>query len=183
MRFVPLDGGGAAPPELARPASRPTVVVTRSTVADPRRDRMMTTVVEAAEGADIDVVLVRPDRWVTRRRLPTNVRTVGWLPFAEVFPNLAGVVHHGGSGTLMTALASGVPQLVVPGPGDRALHARLLAERGAGLAVPLDRLDGAALERLVGDLGLRAAAREVAAEVAAMPHPADLVDDLAGLAR
>jgi hypothetical protein len=181
MRFVPPGASGTMPLELA--PSRPTVVVTRSTVADPRRDRLMTTVVEAADGADLDVVLVRPDRWVARRPLPGNVRTADWLPFADVFPRVAGVVHHGGSGTLLTALAAGVPQLVVPGSGDRALHARLLTERGAGLAVPLDRLGTAALARLVSDDGLATAAGEVAAEIAAMPHPADLVDDLAAMAR
>jgi UDP:flavonoid glycosyltransferase YjiC (YdhE family) len=186
MRFVPAPApAGTAPHGLGRttvPMPRPTVVVTRSTVADPRRDRMMTTVAAAADGADVDVVLVRPDKWVTRRPLPGNVRTADWLPFADVFPHVAGVVHHGGSGTLLTALAAGVPQLVVPGPGDRALHARLLTERGAGLAVPLDRLTTATLERLVSDGALATAAREVAEEIAAMPHPADLVDVLAALA-
>jgi UDP:flavonoid glycosyltransferase YjiC (YdhE family) len=181
MRFVsPKASGGAAEPVL--PTERPTIVVTRSTVADPRRDRMMSTVVEAAGGTDLDVVLVRPDKWVAGRPLPGNVRTTDWLSFADVFPHVAGVVHHGGSGTLLTALAAGAPQIVVPGPGDRALHARLLAERGAGLAVPLDHVTAGALERLVGDSVLAGAAREVAAEIAAMPHPAELVDDLVALA-
>ena len=183
MRHLPSGASGPVPHDLVRPAVRPTIVVTRSTVADPRRDRMMTTVVAAAEGADLDVVLVRPDREVTRRPLPRNVRTVDWLPFADVFPHVAGVVHHGGSGTVLTALAAGLPQLVVPGPGDRALHARLVAERGAGLGLPLDRLATSSLERLVGDTALRAAAREVAAEIAAMPHPRELVGPLAELAR
>ena len=143
----------------------------------------MTRVVEAAEGAAVDVVLVRPDRSVSRRPLPPNVTTADWLPFAAVFPHVAGVVHHGGAGTVMTALAAGVPQLVVPGAGDRTVHARLLAERGAGLAVPLDRLTAAAFERLVSDAGLAAAAREVAEEIAAMPPPSEVVDDLVALAR
>jgi UDP:flavonoid glycosyltransferase YjiC (YdhE family) len=183
MRFVAPEASGAGPAEPVLPTVRPTIVVTRSTVADPRRDRMMSTVVEAAERTDLDVVLVRPDKWVAGRPLPDNVRTTEWLHFADVFPHVAGVVHHGGSGTLLTALAAGVPQIVVPGPGDRTLHARLLAERGAGLSVPLEHLTAGALERLVGDSGLAAAAREVAAEIAAMPHPTELVDDLVALAR
>ena len=184
MRHLPTGAGGPLPPALTRPRRprRPTIVVTRSTVADPRRDRMMSTVVAAAEHADVDVLLVRPDRRVVRGALPPNVRTADWLPFAAVFPHVAGVVHHGGSGTLLTALAAGVPQLVVPGPGDRTLHARLLAERGAGLGVPLDRLSRPSLERLVEDGGLRSAAAEVAAEIAGMPHPDELVGPLAELA-
>ena len=99
-----------------------------------------------------------------------------------MFPAASGVVHHGGAGTLLTALACGLPQLVVPGAGDRQTNAELVADRGAGLAVELRDLDRAALERLVGDPGPAAAAREVAAEIAAMPAPTELVGSLTALA-
>lgn len=183
MRYVPVTTGDDAGTPVPRTAGRSTVVASRSTVDDPRPDRLMRRVVAAAEGADVDVVLVRPDRSVGRRPLPPNVTTVDWLPFAEVFPQVAGVVHHGGAGTLMTALAAGVPQIVVPGAGDRTAHARLVAARGAGLSVPLDRLTRDALERLVSDDGLAAAAREVAEEIAAMPSPREVVGDLVALTR
>jgi UDP:flavonoid glycosyltransferase YjiC (YdhE family) len=144
---------------------------------------MMSRVVEAATGADLDVVLVRPDRWVLGRALPDNVTTTDWLPFPTVLPHVSGVVHHGGAGTLLTTLAAGVPQLVVPGAGNRTVHARLIAERGAGLAVPLDQLSADALRTLVGEPRLRSAAAEVAAEIAAMPAPAAaVVDDLVAVA-
>ena len=182
MRFLPEAPDRPFDAAYAEPGDRPRLLVSRSTVADPRRDRLMTTVVAAAAGSDLDVVLVRPDRWVTRRPLPPNVRTTDWLPFPEVFPAAAGVVHHGGAGTLLTALAAGVPQLVVRGAGDRRVNADLVAARGAGLAADLRDLTGAALHRLVGDPSLAAAAREVAAEMAAMPHPAELVPLLTTLA-
>jgi UDP:flavonoid glycosyltransferase YjiC (YdhE family) len=182
MRYTPVAGGGAAPDELTRTGGRPRVIVTRSTVQDPRPDPLMSSVVAAAAGADVDVVLVRPDPRATRRPLPPNVRTAGWLPFPAVFPAAAGVVHHGGAGTLLTALAAGVPQLVVPGAGDRRVHAELVAARGAGLAVPAREITAAALERLVGDPALARAAREVADEMAAMPAPAELVEPLLALA-
>ena len=117
-----------------------------------------------------------------RRPLPPNVRTTGWLPFPEVFPAAAGVVHHGGAGTVLTALAAGLPQLVVRGAGDRRVNADLVAARGAGLAADLDELRRPLLDRLVNDPGLRTSAAEVAAEMAAMPHPAELVPHLAALA-
>jgi UDP:flavonoid glycosyltransferase YjiC (YdhE family) len=182
MRYLPAPSTGGLPADLRLPRERPTLLVSRSTADDPRPDRMMSRVVEAATGAEVDVVLVRPDRRAMRNPLPANVTTTDWLPFADAFPLVAGVVHHGGSGTLMTALVAGVPQIVVPGAGDRTLHARLLARRGAGLAVPLAELDGATLERLVRDASLTANAREVAAEIAAMPHPAEVVPHLEALA-
>jgi UDP:flavonoid glycosyltransferase YjiC (YdhE family) len=178
MRHVPVGGVGEVPERLTRSGSRPRILVTRSTVDDPRRDLMMSRVVEAAKGADLDVVLVRPDPWVLRRPLPDNVTTTDWLPFPQVLPHVAGIVHHGGAGTVLTALAAGVPQLVVPGAGDRTAHARLVAARGAGLGVPLAELSTESLMRLVGEPGLRSAAGEVAAEIAGMPHPEAVVEEL-----
>jgi UDP:flavonoid glycosyltransferase YjiC (YdhE family) len=183
MRYVPATGDGDLPDGLGIPGDLPVVLVSRSTADDPRPDRMMSSVVEAARGADVHVVLVRPDRAVSRLTLPQNVVTTDWLPFGAVMPHVAGVVTHGGSGTVMTALAAGVPQLVVPGAGDRTLHARLVAARGAGLAVPAKEITRHHLERLVGDPQLKQAAREVADEIAAMPAPAEVVSDLVALAR
>jgi UDP:flavonoid glycosyltransferase YjiC (YdhE family) len=78
----------------------------------------------------------------------------------------------------MAALAAGVPQVVVPGAGDRTVHARLVAARGAGLAVPAREITAETLARLVTDPSLADAARQVAAEIAAMPAPEDLVEPL-----
>jgi UDP:flavonoid glycosyltransferase YjiC (YdhE family) len=109
--------------------------------------------------------------------------TTDWLPFAAVMPHVGGVVIHGGGGTVMTALAAGVPQVVVPGAGDRTVHAQLVAARGAGLAVRTQDITAATLERLVSDPELARNAGEVAAEIAATPAPADLVEPLAALAQ
>jgi UDP:flavonoid glycosyltransferase YjiC (YdhE family) len=183
VRYVPAAGGGDGNAALPTSGTRPVVLVSRSTVADPRPDRMTARVVAAATGAGVDVVLVRPDRAVARRPLPANVTTTGWVSFADVLPHVAGMVHHGGAGSVMSALAAGVPQVVVPGAGDRTVHARLVAARGAGLAVPAAEITTATLEQLVGDPVLGRNAREVAAEIAAMPPPADLVEPLVALTR
>jgi hypothetical protein len=53
-----------------------------------------------------------------------------------------------------------------------------VAARGAGIAANLGDLSPALLHRLVSDGELAARAREVAAEIAAMPHPAELVPAL-----
>jgi UDP:flavonoid glycosyltransferase YjiC (YdhE family) len=183
MRFVPVTADGAVPEELTRAGPRPRIIVGRSTVPDPLPDRLMSSVVSAAEAADVEVVLARPDKRVLRHPLPANVRTTGFLPYPAVFPAAAGTVHHGGAGTLLTALAAGIPQIVVPGTGDRTVNAELLAARGAGLALPAKEITTEALERLVRDPALAERAREVAAEIAAMPAPADLVEPLVALAR
>ncbi|MBE1484585.1 nucleotide disphospho-sugar-binding domain-containing protein [Plantactinospora soyae] len=184
MRAVPLRGVGELPDWLREPGDRPRILVSRSTVTGPGGGDVMTAVVRAAAGVDAEFVLVRPDRRVLRRgALPDNVRTVGWIPINAALPNCAGVVHHGGAGTVLGALAAGVPQLALPGPGDRRHNAALVAARGAGLAVAERDITPAVLDRLVTDRALAVAADEVRREMAAMPDPADLVPRLEALVR
>ncbi len=102
-------------------------------------------------------------------------------------PHAAAVVGHGGFGTTMTALAAGVPQVVVPlFSADQFVHADHVAAAGAGV-----RVDGgpagapslaAAVGQVLADPGYRRRARAVAAEIAALPDPADLVPALVELA-
>lgn len=141
----------------------------------------MAPVVAAAPGVDAEIVLVRPPAAITKGHLPPNVRTVGWVPLARVLGQATAFVHHGGAGGVLGALAAGIPQLAVPGPGDRRFNAELLARRGAGLAVDARDITADVLEHLVSDAGLRAAAEEVRAEMAAMPEPASLVARLEAL--
>ncbi|MCZ2848547.1 hypothetical protein [Modestobacter sp. VKM Ac-2978] len=49
--------------------------------------------------------------------------------------------------------------------------------------MPLDELTSATLERLATDPVLRATAGEVAAEIATMPDPSEVVGDLEALVR
>ncbi|GJF02856.1 glycosyltransferase [Pseudonocardia sp. D17] len=174
MRAVPDDGAGL-PDWLTEPTARPRILVSRSTVAGPGGADPMPRVVAAAADVDAEIVLVRPSSRTSRRTLPPNVRAVGWIPMSAALRHAAAVVHHGGSGTVLTALAAGTPQLVVTGPGDRRYNAGLVARRGAGLAVEPSGLTAAALTRLVDDPDLRSASAAVRDEIAAMPDPSDVV--------
>ena len=105
---------------------------------------------------------------------------VGGLPARDLAPGfrldraaLRVLATHRGAGTVLTALAFGAPQLVIPGPGDRRYNAELVAGRGARLAGASSR---ATITRLLADGGLRAAAAEVRAEIAPMPEPAEVAD-------
>jgi UDP:flavonoid glycosyltransferase YjiC (YdhE family) len=105
---------------------------------------------------------------------PVEELVAQWRPDLVVHEPLAcadAIVHHGGAGTVLAALASGVPQLVIPGPGDRRHNGELVARRGAGLTGAPAR---STITRLLADDGLHSAAAEVRAEIAAMPDPADV---------
>jgi UDP:flavonoid glycosyltransferase YjiC (YdhE family) len=158
-------------------------VVSRSTVKGPNDGDPSAAMVAAADQVDAEFVLARPPESVTKGGLPANVRTVGRVPLDRVLPYASAYVHHGGAGSVLNALSAGVPQLVVPGAGDRRHNAELVARRGAGLAVDARAITAARLTQLITDTGLRAAAREVSAEIAAMPAPATVVPDLEALVK
>jgi vancomycin aglycone glucosyltransferase len=59
---------------------------------------------------------------------------VGEVNHQALFGRVAAVVHHGGSGTTMTATRSGAPQVVVPQATDQPYWAGRVADLGIGVA-------------------------------------------------
>jgi MGT family glycosyltransferase len=112
--------------------------------------------------------------------IPDNVSVKTFVPQDEVFPHASAVVNHGGAGTFLGTLAAGLPQVVVPMFADQPHNARSLQASGAGIAV-LDT-DTATLrngiERVLVDKDIHAQARQVAAEIAAMPDIEAATDEL-----
>lgn len=64
--------------------------------------------------------------------LPPDVFVLEAIPHAWLFPRMAAVVHHGGSGTIGAGLRAGVPSIIIPHAGDQPLWARRVAELGGG---------------------------------------------------
>lgn len=58
-------------------------------------------------------------------------------PLAEVLKDASGIIHHGGVGTLETALCIGRPQLLVPRHLEQRLNARNLADKGLARILPV----------------------------------------------
>ncbi|MEU5781229.1 nucleotide disphospho-sugar-binding domain-containing protein [Micromonospora lupini] len=180
MRYTSYVGGGELPAWLREPGERPRILVTRSTLTGPGDRGPMPAVVAAAAQVDAEIVLVRPDER-SARSLPGNVRVVDWIPLDEALPASAALVHHGGAGSVLGALAAGLPQLATVGPGDRRHNAELVARRGAGLALRPADITARTLTRLLTDDSLRTAAVQVSQEIAAMPPPTAVVARLAAL--
>ncbi|MDF1679603.1 glycosyltransferase [Ponticaulis sp.] len=63
---------------------------------------------------------------------------VGQVPHDRIFPKCAAILHHGGAGTLDTALRAGVPQIIMPRHLDQFWHADALW-RGGVAPKPLKR--------------------------------------------
>jgi UDP:flavonoid glycosyltransferase YjiC (YdhE family) len=64
--------------------------------------------------------------------LPPECRHVDYVPFGQVFPRCASLVHHGGIGTVAQGLAAGVPQLVMAMSHDQPDNGYRLSRLGAG---------------------------------------------------
>jgi sterol 3beta-glucosyltransferase len=76
-----------------------------------------------------------------KQNLPSSIMQVGYIPYQCLFPRLAGVAIHGGSGTTAAALRAGVPTLVVPFLMDQFYWGRRVFELGAGpRPIPFKRL-------------------------------------------
>jgi UDP:flavonoid glycosyltransferase YjiC (YdhE family) len=97
--------------------------------------------------------------------LPDAVRHFRYVPFSEVFPRAAAVVHHGGIGTTAQALAAGVPQLIMPMGYDQYDNAARVARLGAGASLVPGKFTGARVARRLDRLlrpDVAAACKEVA---------------------
>lgn len=105
--------------------------------------------------------------------LPANVHVERFVPQDEVMPHAAVVLCHGGSGTVLGALAAGAPLVVMPMFADQPFNAERVAAAGAGLALPRARANvetlRAALTRVLDGAEFRAAAQATARELAALP--------------
>ncbi|MEZ6103464.1 MAG: glycosyltransferase [Pirellulaceae bacterium] len=62
--------------------------------------------------------------------LPAGVRHFEYAPFSRLLRRAAAVVHHGGIGTTAQALASGVPQLIMPMSHDQPDNAHRVSQLG-----------------------------------------------------
>ncbi|MCD0485140.1 DUF1205 domain-containing protein [Streptacidiphilus sp. ASG 303] len=189
MRFVPYNGPGVSPEWLTRPAERPRVCVTGGAAGSKYGagaiSGLFRGVLEAVAGLGAEPVLA-----VTRAQrealgaLPPETRVVESLPFRMLFPACRAVVHHGGSGTSLTALAAGLPQLVLPQAPVLAELARSVEGQGAGLVLDAAGQQDPALLRgavaaLLDDPGPADGAARIGREIAGMPAPASLVPLLA----
>jgi UDP:flavonoid glycosyltransferase YjiC (YdhE family) len=104
--------------------------------------------------------------------IPDNVRVEKFVPQAEIMPYTSAVVCHGGSGTLLSTLATGCPVVVIPLFADQPANARAAEAAGAGLAVFTHHADeiAKAIRAVLTSESIRAGAQNAAAELASM-HP------------
>ena len=184
MRYVPYNESRVVPAWLTLPPSRPRVCVTIGSVLPALGGvGALRGMLASMSTMDIEILLAAGDIDLSELgELPSNVRPLGWMPLNALMPTCAAIVHHGGSATVMTPLAYGVPQVALPKFADQPLNAGAMAARGVGLTVAEPEEIGSALARVLDDPGFAKAAAEVRDEIAEQPSPAAVVARLQQLA-
>jgi UDP:flavonoid glycosyltransferase YjiC (YdhE family) len=164
----PWDPPAARPAYLDEPGD-PWVLVTCST--DYQGDEELARVaVEALREEPVRVLLTLADAYGQVDLPPAdNVRVERFVPHSEVLPQASAVVCHGGMGIVTKAASAGVPAVVVPFGRDQPEIARRVVEAGAGVSLPMKKLDA---ERLREAVRTARSMSESAARVAARLDPA-----------
>lgn len=184
MRYTPFDLHAPLPGWVASPASVPRVCVTFGSVLPGLSSGDLVSATLAGL-RDLEVEVVLSTGGADLPELPANVRAAPWLPMSEVLPTCAAVVHHGGSGTTFGAMAAGVAQVVLPHGADQPVNAAAVAKSGVGVVLDTAQAGAAAIRAAVREVveghGYRTAAEELAAENAARPTAAEVVDRMAAL--
>jgi UDP:flavonoid glycosyltransferase YjiC (YdhE family) len=130
----------------------PLVLVAPSTSQDPEQ-KMLRASLEGLADQPVRVLATYNRRLPPNPiDVPANARLVEWVSYAKAMPKCDVVVCHAGHGTVVRALACGVPVVACPAAGDMGENSSRVAWSGVG--VPLPR-------RLVSARGVRLAVQRV----------------------
>jgi UDP:flavonoid glycosyltransferase YjiC (YdhE family) len=180
--LLPLRALAAQP---AQTTERPLIYVTLGTIITDLSVYQLVLAALAGRDADVLVTTGRQNDPAELGAVPGNVRVERYVPQAEVLPRSALVVTHGGSGSMLGALAHGVPMVVVPRQADQFENAAAVVAAGAAEALLPDDLTPdavqLAVETVLREPRYREAAQGLAAEIAAMPSPGEVAEQLTRL--
>ncbi|BFU42709.1 glycosyltransferase [Krasilnikovia sp. MM14-A1004] len=184
MRFIPANAQRPLEPWMYRRGTRPRVLLTSGSRVTRRETydqnyRFLTDLIGKVADLDVELLVAAPDEVAEGLRTEHPDVRAGWVPLDVVATTCDVVVHHGGGVTSLTALNAGLPQLLLPKGAVLVAPAARIAARGAGISLPpehetADEIAGA-VQRMLADPSFRRRAGDLAAEIATMPPPADLV--------
>jgi MGT family glycosyltransferase len=168
------------------PDDRPLVYLTLGTVN--RDSALVGHLLEALAPMDLRVLVTvgpkgDPD---ALGQQPSNVAVERFVSQAAVLPLCDAVVSHAGSGTVLGTLALGLPQVCVPQMADQFRNSAVVERVGAGVVLRPGEAGpdalSAAVQAVLRAEEYRQSAATLAAEIAAMPSPAEVVPRLEALA-
>jgi UDP:flavonoid glycosyltransferase YjiC (YdhE family) len=94
--------------------------------------RLTKMVLESVSATGTRVLLGKGWTGLGNDALPDTAHMIGDAPHGTLFPRLAGVMHHGGSGTTHTAARAGIPQFILPQIADQFYWGHRIHSLGLG---------------------------------------------------
>jgi UDP:flavonoid glycosyltransferase YjiC (YdhE family) len=188
IRSVPWSESQGVPEWLTKPNGRPRVYITLGTVVYGMVEVLHRAIMETiAHDAEVLVAVGPEGNPEALGALPANVHVERFVSQPDVMRHVDLVVHHGGAGTMLGALANGLPQLILPQGADQFFNAAAIKRVRAGNALLNDEQVPGAIQAAVGDLLTdgpeRLNAKRLQEEITEMPAPADVVDTLVAISR
>ncbi|MBA8827497.1 UDP:flavonoid glycosyltransferase YjiC (YdhE family) [Saccharopolyspora lacisalsi] len=192
VRYVPFNGTGERPrwrfrssPSVGGRNHRVCVTLGRQTLALNGLPLLRSIIDAASRLRDVEFVVTAEERYYEEiGAVPDNVMLIEPTPLDLFLGECDAVVHHGGSGTVLSCVHHGLPQLVLPQIADQFSAAKTLREAGAAKALfrASEQDDSAVLGESIRELldqpehGARA--RELRRSMHAMPSPAEVARQL-----
>ena len=179
IRAVTADGAGddADVSWLSSRASRPLVYFTLGTIFNLESGDLFERTLAGLRELPVDVI-VTVGRELNPEVLgpqPSNVHVRKYIPQSLLLPHCNLCVPHGGSGSVVGALAHGVPMVLLPIGADQPLNAARCVE--LQVARVLNALEATpqdvqcAVTAVLADAAYTQNAKRLEAEIAALPGP------------
>ncbi len=92
--------------------------------------------IEAARALGLRSILSQGWGELAPNDTDTDCLTIGDVNHGRLFPRMAAIVHHGGSGTTHTAARAGRPQVLIPHNYDQFFWAHRVQQLGIGVSGP-----------------------------------------------
>lgn len=187
LRDLGLTSASGTAPDWLRAGS--TVYFTLGTIFNMESGDLFNRVLDGLRDLPVNLI-VTTGRHIDPAEFgpqPSNVHIERFIPQADVLPHCDAVVSHGGSGSVMGALAHGLPMVLLPMGADQPHNADRCVALGAGrvldpiTATPDDVSE--AVATLLADESYRHAAKRVRTEIEALPGEDHALELLEGLVR
>jgi UDP:flavonoid glycosyltransferase YjiC (YdhE family) len=166
-------------------SDRPRLLIACSTGAQGQRD-LVQHFIDAAGMVDVEaIVTTGPNLDANDLTAPDHVHLIQGAPHDLVMKEVSAVITQGGHGTVIRALVSGLPQLIVPMGRDQAANAARVEAKGAGLHLPASASAAemaAAIKRLITEPQFAAAARRIGDAIKADIEQSSLVHEMETIA-
>ena len=163
------------PAWIADLEDRPTIYFTLGTIFNLESGDLFNRVLSGLRDLDANIVMtvgrdIDPAEFGPQ---PSNIHIERYTPQSILMPYVDLVISHGGSGTVMGALAYGLPQIVIPLAADQLMNAARVVNLGLGRSLDPITLSSQQIRdtttSLLTDQPTHTAAQRIRDEIANLP--------------